>query len=114
MSSLPSWLDTDNVTSSPASEDGPTPCDSQDGRTIVRSMDRKLSLQNAQYCCQEATTQSEIGGHTGANLSAAAAPTIIFSEQVAVVKSWFDIVCNDLEDVGYDIGAAILPAVSVG
>ena len=47
-------------------------------------------------------------------LIAAAAPTIIFSEQVAVVKSWFDIVCNDLEDVGYDIGAAILPAVSVG
>ena len=47
-------------------------------------------------------------------LIAAAAPTTIFSEQVAVVKSWFDIVCNDLEDVGYDIGAAVLPAVSVG
>ena len=37
MSSLPSWLDIDNATSSQVSADGPMLCDSQDGPTIEKS-----------------------------------------------------------------------------
>jgi DNA (cytosine-5)-methyltransferase 1 len=41
-------------------------------------------------------------------------PLTIFGEQVASEPSWFDEVCNDLETVGYAVGAAVLPAVSIG
>lgn len=43
-----------------------------------------------------------------------ARPSVVFGEQVAAAKSWFDGVCDDLEAVDYTIGAAILPAVFVG
>lgn len=41
-------------------------------------------------------------------------PAQIFGEQVAHKRSWFDRVCDDLESLDYEIGAAVLPATSVG
>lgn len=40
-------------------------------------------------------------------------PTVFFGEQV-VKSSWFDSLCDDVEAVGYEIGAGVLPAVCVG
>ena len=47
-------------------------------------------------------------------LIAANSPGTVFGEQVAASDDWFTGVCDDLEAVDYDIGAAILPAVAVG
>ena len=47
-------------------------------------------------------------------LIAANRPRALFGEQVAHKRAWLDRLCADLEPVGYEIGAAILPAVSVG
>ncbi len=43
-------------------------------------------------------------------------PPVIFGEQVAskLALSWLDLVCDDLETEGYAVGAADLPACSVG
>lgn len=41
-------------------------------------------------------------------------PATLFGEQVPHAKDWFDGVCDDLETLDYEIGAAILPACSVG
>jgi DNA (cytosine-5)-methyltransferase 1 len=43
-------------------------------------------------------------------------PSIIFGEQVeaAVGWGWLDLVQSDLEEEGYTVGAAVLPACSVG
>ena len=43
-------------------------------------------------------------------------PSIIFGEQVpeAVRHGWLDAVCDDLEAEGYAVGAAVIPACSVG
>jgi DNA (cytosine-5)-methyltransferase 1 len=43
-------------------------------------------------------------------------PSIVFGEQVAnaVAKGWLDDVAHDLESEGYAVGAAIIPACSVG
>ena len=41
-------------------------------------------------------------------------PGTIFGEQVANDRGWFDRLCDDLEPLDYTIGAAVLPAVSVG
>jgi DNA (cytosine-5)-methyltransferase 1 len=47
-------------------------------------------------------------------LIAAARPRAIFGEQVAHKGAWLDRVCDDLEPLGYEIGAAVLPALGVG
>jgi DNA (cytosine-5)-methyltransferase 1 len=47
-------------------------------------------------------------------LIAANRPRKVFGEQVDHKSTWFDRVCNDLESLGYEVGAAVLPAVSVG
>lgn len=47
-------------------------------------------------------------------LVVARSPLVLFGEQVANARGWFDGVCDDLEGVGYAIGAAVLPACSVG
>lgn len=47
-------------------------------------------------------------------LFVARSPHVLFGEQVANASSWFDGVCDDLEGLDYDIGAAILPSCSVG
>jgi DNA (cytosine-5)-methyltransferase 1 len=44
----------------------------------------------------------------------ASLPNVFFGEQVAAAADWFDGLCDDVEAVGYEIGAAILPAVSIG
>jgi len=44
----------------------------------------------------------------------ASLPVVVFGEQVPHAGDWFDGVCDDLESVGYEIGAAILPALCVG
>lgn len=41
-------------------------------------------------------------------------PPTVVGEQVAAAGQWFDRVCGNLEAVGYEVGAAILPAFSVG
>jgi len=43
-------------------------------------------------------------------------PGLVFGEQVARggANAWFDLVCNDLEGMGYSIRAAVLPACSIG
>jgi DNA (cytosine-5)-methyltransferase 1 len=48
------------------------------------------------------------------SLVAATRPREIFSEQVPHKGSWLDGVCDDLETLGYEVGACVLPAVSVG
>ncbi len=40
-------------------------------------------------------------------------PREIFGEQVAN-RGWIDRLCDDLEPLGYEVGAAVLPACSVG
>ena len=47
-------------------------------------------------------------------LIAAARPSQVFGEQVAHESGWVDRLCDDMESVGYQVGAAVLPAISVG
>jgi DNA (cytosine-5)-methyltransferase 1 len=47
-------------------------------------------------------------------LIAANRPREIFGEQVAQKGDWLDRLCDGLEPLGYEVGAAVLPAVSVG
>ncbi len=47
-------------------------------------------------------------------LVAAHPPRTLFGEQVASARDWFDGVCVDLEGLAYEVGAAVLPACSVG
>lgn len=47
-------------------------------------------------------------------LIAASRPRAIFGEQVAHKGAWLDRVCDDLDPLGYEVGAAVLPAISVG
>jgi DNA (cytosine-5)-methyltransferase 1 len=47
-------------------------------------------------------------------LIAAKRPREIFGEQVAHKGAWLDRLCDDLDPLGYEIGAAVLPAVSIG
>lgn len=47
-------------------------------------------------------------------LIAARLPDAIFGEQVPHARAWFDRGCADLETLGYEVGAAVLPAVSIG
>jgi DNA (cytosine-5)-methyltransferase 1 len=46
-------------------------------------------------------------------LISAAAPSVVFGEQVPK-REWIDRLCNDMEAVGYQVGAAIMPACSIG
>ena len=41
-------------------------------------------------------------------------PNVFFGEQVAQARNWFDSLCNDVAEMDYQIGAAVLPACSVG
>jgi hypothetical protein len=47
-------------------------------------------------------------------LIVAGRPRVLFGEQVAHAGAWFDGVCDDLEALDYEVGAAVLPACSVG
>jgi len=49
-------------------------------------------------------------------LIALGTPPVIIGEQVngAIAFGWLDRVCDDLEGIGYAVGAAVLPACSVG
>jgi DNA (cytosine-5)-methyltransferase 1 len=49
-------------------------------------------------------------------LLAPSLPRVFFGEQVAssMGSVWFNQVCDDVEALGYVVGAAVLPAVSVG
>lgn len=49
-----------------------------------------------------------------ARLIAASEPRAIFGEQVVDAGDWIDGVCDDLEALGYSVGASVLPACSVG
>ena len=42
------------------------------------------------------------------------APGRIFGEQVAAAGDWLDEVCDDMEDLGYAIGASVLTSCGVG
>jgi len=41
-------------------------------------------------------------------------PRTVFGEQTAQAGDWFDEVCDDVESLGYSIGASVLPACSIG
>ena len=47
-------------------------------------------------------------------LTLASRPGVFFGEQVSAASDWFDGLCADVEAVDYQVGAAILPAVTVG
>lgn len=47
-------------------------------------------------------------------LITASRPNDVFGEQVAHARDWIDGVCDDLEALDYEVGAAVLPAVGVG
>jgi len=47
-------------------------------------------------------------------LIAAKRPRAFFGEQVSHKSDWIDRVCDDMDPLGYEVGAAVLPAVSVG
>lgn len=47
-------------------------------------------------------------------LIAAIKPRSVFGEQTAQAGDWLDCVCDDMEALGYSIGATVLPAVAVG
>jgi DNA (cytosine-5)-methyltransferase 1 len=47
-------------------------------------------------------------------LVVAGRPSVFFGEQVSSSSGWFDGLCADVEAVGYEIGAGVLPALSVG
>jgi DNA (cytosine-5)-methyltransferase 1 len=47
-------------------------------------------------------------------LIAAIAPCVVFGEQVAHGSSWIDRTSDDLEAMDYEVGATILPAISIG
>lgn len=46
-------------------------------------------------------------------LVASILPRVVFGEQVAQARAWLDRVCDDVEALGYSIGAAVLPAYGV-
>ena len=50
------------------------------------------------------------------HLIAQCAPPVVFGEQVEgpAARRWLDLVCSDLEGLGYAFGAAVIPAASVG
>ena len=50
------------------------------------------------------------------NLISKCAPAIVVGEQVeaAIAHHWLDIVADDLENLGYACGAAVIPAASLG
>ena len=48
------------------------------------------------------------------DLIAQCAPRVVFGEQVASAGDWLDAVCDDMERMGYAVGAAVLPACSFG
>lgn len=41
-------------------------------------------------------------------------PATIFGEQIPHAGDWLDRLCDDMESMDYSVGAAILPAISVG
>jgi DNA (cytosine-5)-methyltransferase 1 len=43
-----------------------------------------------------------------------ARPRVFFGEQVASARAWFDRLCSDVAALGYEVGAAILPACAFG
>jgi DNA (cytosine-5)-methyltransferase 1 len=47
-------------------------------------------------------------------LIAARRPRAVFGEQVAQARDWLDGLCDDMEAMDYEVGAAVLPACSVG
>jgi DNA (cytosine-5)-methyltransferase 1 len=48
------------------------------------------------------------------SLIAECRPCVVFGEQVANAGDWLDVVCDDMEAMGYAVGASVLPAASVG
>ena len=48
------------------------------------------------------------------NLIAAVSPRVVFGEQVAQSEDWQVRLCDDMEVLGYEVGAAVLPVIAVG
>jgi DNA (cytosine-5)-methyltransferase 1 len=74
-------------------------------------------------CQPFSSAGAKAGGHDARDLWPAWArlirecrPVTVFGEQVesAIAHGWYDRVCDDLEREGYALGAACLPAASVG
>jgi DNA (cytosine-5)-methyltransferase 1 len=51
---------------------------------------------------------------TLARLIASGSPRVVIGEQIAQAGDWLEGACDDLEAMGYEVGAAILPAVALG
>lgn len=48
------------------------------------------------------------------SLIAECAPCVVFGEQTSQAGDWFDGACDDMADLDYSVGAAILPATAIG
>ena len=109
--------DTPSVTSSPELADGALPSDLPDG-PMTDLFGRVVAPASPSV-----VRESLGGGGDSRHLWPAlyclireCRPPVVFGEQVesAVAHGWLDLVCNDLEQEDYAVGAVSLPAASVG
>ena len=107
----------DNATSSPGSAAGPTPSTSPAGLEIAKSWTPPCRV--SRFRSQENEKGAEDDRHLWPvfyRLVRERRPATIFGEQVASKdgREWLAAVRADLEAIGYAVGAACLPACSVG
>ena len=120
MSHRTTWPGTPNATSFRESEDGHLPCALQVGQKTSRS-GQALARANLSAGQARAGTGSWFADERHLWpawywLISQCKPATIFGEQVTGpdARWWFDVVSTDMEKAGYRIGAAVLPAASVG
>jgi hypothetical protein len=102
-----------SATGSLASEDGPSLFDSPGGMTGVTCGQVRAPVSDFRAQRRGRTVAADLWPEFR-RLITDAGPSVVFGEQVASAGRWFDGVCDDLEAVGYTVGAAVLPACSVG
>jgi site-specific DNA-cytosine methylase len=90
----------------------------QSGFTGPASLDRKLVLASlsARQAKAKGLLTSGTCGLRGSTLSNVCRPDTLFGEQVSSADgtTWLDLICSDLEGIGYRIGTLDIPAASVG
>jgi hypothetical protein len=100
-------------TSSPGSAGGRSRSDLPDGLTTDLFGQVRAPVRLSQARLEAKRSRTTSGPH-GSPSSLQVALERLFGEQVAHKGTWLDQVCDDLDPLDYEIGAAVLPAVSVG